>query len=100
MDTQKALKVYSSELSVDWEKYSDETGRLLFYINGIKYRALAVPVKDFQKFKYLLTKSEGKELTFLKENFIIERVPEESDERPSDEAFDKFIKYMEGLTDK
>lgn len=100
MGTQKALRVYSSDFSVQCEKYSDETGRLLFTISGVKYRALSVPVKAFQKFKYLLTKSEGKALAFLKETFTIERVPEESEERPSDEAFNKFIQYMERLTEK
>jgi hypothetical protein len=97
MDIKKALEIYSSEFSLDWEQYNYDTGRLLLNINGVRYRAFAVPVKDFQKFKFLLYKNKGNALKFLKENFTIERLPEELDERPSDEAFDKFIKHLEGL---
>lgn len=97
LNTKEVVRIYSSEFSVKWENYNQDTGNILLNINGKIYTVYSVPEKDFQEFRRRLNLNRGKALKFLKDSYRIERKPEESSERASDEDFNKWIGEMEAL---
>lgn len=97
MTPEDVITVMASKFSVFWENYSDDTGRLIININGRKYKGMGIPVKDFQHFKQLLKHNRGQAIKFLEKEYGLEKIPEETDERASDESFQELIDYLENL---